>query len=129
MTIAKFFIIFFLQAVIFIALKVFFFDGFDYQAMHWKLLYWGATVGLAIALVRSLGVLNYLESIFIAFMWVVFNLLFDVLITRPLAGVSIFTTQALWVGYGVMALAIFWFHRKRHIHVREKLHAKHHGHH
>ncbi len=75
----------------------------------------------SIAAVRRLGIINYLESVFAAICWWLFALIFDFLITSAFAGLGMFRDIHLWVGYLVMMLAIFLFHKKRHVQLRHEM--------
>lgn len=130
MTIKKFFVIFLLQLVLLTVLKYFLYSFFDYQNFFWGLVYCVATAAIVVLLVRRLGVINFLEAIFVAVFWFLFDLLADALVTWPLTGTAIFFSGALWVGYLVLMLTVFAAHNKRHIQIRnEQAAAHHHGHH
>ncbi len=126
MTIKKFFIVFLLQFLAFSALKVVFYRSFDYTSIFWEFLYWAATVIITVVLVRRLGVINFLEAMFVAGFWLVFDFLLDFFITWPLSGTMIYATLALWAGYLFMVLFVFFLHQKRHIHIRKEQAARHH---
>jgi hypothetical protein len=121
MTIKKFFSIFLLQLAVFTAIKTYFYqNGFNFN-VYAQFLYWVVTAVLTTAFVRTVGVMNYLEAIFTAFVWVVFGLLADLIITSAWAGLAIFSSMSLWVGYGIMALFVFMMHKKRHVYIRKGL--------
>lgn len=109
----------------FVVLKFIFFTAFNYQDIYWEFLYWAACAVIAAALVRRLGVINFLEAIFAAGFWFVGDLFLDFFIILPLSGLSIFRTPALWGGYLTMVLFVFFMHKKRHVHLRKQLHGHH----
>jgi len=129
MSISKFFIIFGLQLAAFAILKLFFFTAFNFHSTIWVVVYLAATAILSVALVRRLGVITFLEAIFIAVFWFLMDLVVDSLITAPLVKEPVFSTWALWLGYLVMMIFVFLFHKKRHVHIRKEQAAHHHGHH
>jgi hypothetical protein len=129
MTGKKFLLYWFLYLVIFTSLKVWFFNyeifsNFGVQ----EIVFWALSAVIGAALVRRLGIINYLESFFTMLVWILSGAFFDLLITAAIAGLGIFFQPAYWGGFISMSLAIFLFHKKRHIHVRHELHSHGHGH-
>ncbi|MBI5530180.1 MAG: hypothetical protein HY918_01635 [Candidatus Doudnabacteria bacterium] len=130
MTIRKFLLFGFLQWLILTAVKLWFFNHQIFSNSGWQeIAYWVLTAAVVAALSRRFGVLNYLEAFFLATVWSLGDALMDLLITSIYTGLGIFYTRAYWFGFLFLALGIILFHKKRHIHVRHELHAKHHGHH
>ncbi len=127
MTIQKLLLFSFLQWLLFTALKVwvFKFGLFASPGME-TLAYCLLVAVIAAALVRRMGVINYLEAFFLIGLWVLGDMLGDLLITGMFTGLGIFATGKFWYGQLALALSIFLFHKKRHIHVRKELHAHHH---
>ncbi len=130
MTLKKLFVYSVLQWVILALLKIWFFNSqiFSNYGLQ-ELVFWAAVAAVAAAIVRRLGVLNFLEAFFLIIAWFLGDLLFDLLATSIYTGLSIFYNPAYWLGYAALAVAIIFFHKKRHIQVRKELHAKHYGHH
>lgn len=89
---------------------------------------WFVIVVFTTACVRRLGVINFLEGILTACVWLFFRMFFDILVTAPLLGLGIYKTVQLWVSYALIVVVIFFLHKKRHVHIRKEL-KKHHGHH
>ena len=122
MTIRSFFGYTLLQLVILMLLKIWFFNSaiLDNAGLQ-TIIYWGLTMVAAAAFVRRLGVINYLEAIFIAIAWTLLDIFFDLIVTSLYlkVGVSVFSQISLWVGYFILALVVFLFHKKRHIAIRK----------
>jgi hypothetical protein len=119
----------FLNLLIFTILKVWFFhyEIFSNYGIQ-QAAFWVLSAIIAIALVRRLGIISYLEAMFVMAVWSLSGMLIDLLITSAAAGLGIFYQTAYWFGFVAMDAAIFVFHKKRHLHVRHLLHEKAHGH-
>lgn len=100
------------------ALKFVYFSSVNYGSLAWEFLYCAIVAVAVTFLVRGIGVMNYLEAIFAAFLWLVLNLLVDALVTAPLVGFAMFSTVGLWAGYGTMMVFVFIMNKKRHIAIR-----------
>ncbi len=119
-----------LQFIIVVPLRIYFFNNEIFESptlQAW--IFWGINAVLAAAFVRRMGVMNFLESFFLFFIWFVFGLLLDLLITSGYTGLEMFKRSEYWVGYLVLGVTIFITHRKRHIHRRHELRALKHGSH
>lgn len=129
MTIRGFFIYGFLQWLLISVLKLIFFkyQVVDNSGLQW-IIYWLLTAVVAAAMVRRLGVMNFFEAIFVIGLWVLGDMFSDLVLTSVFTGMDIFQSVNLWVGYGFQALAIFIFHKMRHIEIRKEQRAHHHGH-
>jgi hypothetical protein len=112
-----------------LAVKVLFFKILNLTGDSLEYIFWLVLAVTAVALVRRLGVINYLEAAFVAIMWFLSNLFFDLLITIQILGVGLLSKWQLWIGYIILMLAIFFFHKKRHVEIRKEQAAHHHGHH
>lgn len=131
MTPKRLLVLTFTQLIIFIILKVWFFKFFQIDNVNLLFLYyWIATAVLAAAICRRFGHINYLEAIFVGFLWVILDIIFDFLITSLFVGVEIFAYWQFWVDYFFMAFFVLLFHKKRHVEIREQMSAAHkaHGH-
>lgn len=129
MTIKKFFIFLLLQLLLLLAVKLVFFKIFSLSGGFIEYVYWAVLAIVGVALVRRLGVLNYLEAAFVAVVWFLFSLLFDFLVTRRFLGTGMFSLWQLWAGYLILMLAIFSFHKKRHVEIRKEQAKHRHEHH
>ena len=109
-------------------LKFFVLRVLNFNSVPVTVLYGFFSFVFAMACARRLGVINYLEAGFVAFTWVVGLFLADALILSPLYGPEVFGHKELWWGYALIALTIFFFHKKRHVQIRKE-HAAHSAHH
>ncbi|MCL5666803.1 MAG: hypothetical protein M1383_03470 [Patescibacteria group bacterium] len=128
MTFKKLAIYTFWQLFLLIALKVLFFKYWGFNNSLFSFYYWIAVMVITAAAVRRLGVINFLESMFVAIFWFLLDLFFDLLITSLFTGFALFSYYQFWTGYFVFLVMIFLAHKKRHIAIRHEQ-AKHHGHH
>jgi hypothetical protein len=128
MTFGKFFGFAFLLWAIQAVVKVLFINGYGLDTQAMEYLYWLLIAIVTIALVRRLGYINYLEAMLVAGFWFFIGLIMDFILTSPILGEIIASRWEVWVGYAVMLLVTFFFHKKRHIQVRKEQ-AAHHGHH
>ncbi len=128
MTFGKFFGLGFLLAILLAALKIFYIQIFNDQSQFIQFGFWFFIILITIACVRRVGVINFLESFLICGFWFVIALFFDFMITSQIAGFDMFKRLDIWLGYVIMVLSIFLFHKKRHIQIRRE-HAAHGGHH
>lgn len=126
MTIKKFIIFTILQWLLLVVLKVEFFKN---QLLANKglqeIVYWLLTAVVVSALVRRLGILNFLEAFFITFVWSILDLLLDLAITASFTGLDIFRQWQYWVGCGILILSVILFHKKRHVKLRQQMASKH----
>jgi hypothetical protein len=117
----------FVQAAAMALLKLFFYNTVDVYNPGWQFVYFAATAILAALFIRTVGIMNYLEAIFIAAVWLVFDFLVDSLVVYPLTGNRIFYLASFWLGYLFFLLFVFTLHKKRHIAIRRgELHEHHH---
>lgn len=129
MTLTRFILITFFQWFFLLALKL------GYFKFGWlgpvggvgDYAYFLLAMVIAAALVRRLGVINFLEAIMVMILWFAMDALLDLLFTAFILGLAMFGWWQLWAGYFFMLFAIFFFHKKRHIHIRHE--QAHHGHH
>ena len=119
MTIASLLIGILSSQVIFVLLKVFFFRSLDLSnGLVITLLYF-ALVIVTIAIVRRLGILNYIESIFLSVVWLIASLLVDVVITASIVGYDMYATWTYWLTLLTIVLSVLIFHKKQHVEVRK----------
>lgn len=129
MTIKRFLFISFLEWGLMLALKFFYFGGYLGSGSFGGYFYFFLIALVTLILVRRLGIISYFEAIFTSVFWSCLFVFLDLIITSAFLGTQIFRVWQFWVGFFVMVFVIFFLHKKRHIHVRHELHAKHHGHH
>ncbi len=129
MTFKKFFGYGFLAWLLTVAIKVLFFKFTGIDTLFAQVLF-GFLICLAtLACCRRLGVINYLEGLMTAIVWLLLSLLGDFLVIVPIVGYEPYKRWPFWAGYLLFGLTIFFFHKKRHVHVRRELAAHHHAHH
>ncbi len=129
MTPKKFVFFIFLEWLLLATLKVEFFkyDFFANPGIE-QIVFWILIAVITAAFVRRFGPISFLESFLVNFVWSFSGLLLDLLLLTPYLSLSIFASKAYWFGFVFMNIAIFLFHKKLHIHVREENHKKKHGH-
>lgn len=119
MTIASLLIGTFTSQVIFVLLKVFFFKSLDLSNSLVIALFYIVFVIAIIAIVRRLGILNYLESIFLSAVWLITSLIVDAVITGTVVGYDMYKTWTYWLSLLVMIVVVMSFHKKQHVEVRK----------
>jgi len=120
LTIRGFFIGWLVEAVFSIFLKLFFFHWLDLHSMLLQAwLFWFTVFIIYTAIIRRMGTLNYLEAGLISFCWTVVNIALDFFITKAIVSEKMFSTGQYWVGAFALVLAVFFFHRKRHVEIRK----------
>lgn len=96
--------------------------GVDSSLFHY--LVWAASFAGAAFLARRLGVINYLEAIYVDLLWLFLAIFTDWLITLKLLGLGLFESRWPRWSYLFLAVGIFFFHQKRHVQIRKELAAK-----
>lgn len=122
MTYAKLFGFGLTLAAVLVILKTVFFGFFTWEdtaLLHY--IYWGVAAVLTPALVRRLGVITILEAMVVAVLWLVMEVVGDVILAAPIAGWRVLVDSNFAVGYLIPPVTIFMFHKKRHVHVRKQL--------
>lgn len=122
MTYAKLLGFGFILAAVLVVLKTVFFGYFTWEdtaALHY--VYWGVAALLTPALVRRLGVITILEAMVVAVLWLVMEIIGDLIIAAPIAGWRVLVDSNFAIGYLIPPVIIFMFHKKRHVHVRKQL--------
>lgn len=120
MTFARFFGFGFLTAFALAILKIVFFSYLDPENIVLHYVFWFFTLVVVIAFIRRLGFINYLESIVVLVIWLVFSLFMDLLIASPVLGLDLFKNFYILFSYLLLALGVFLFHKKRHIQIRRQ---------
>lgn len=72
-----------------------------------------------IAMVRRIGIINYLESIIIIIVWLIFSLILDVFTFGFSYNLDVYTKPSFYGTYLIIITAVFFFHKKRHIDIRK----------
>lgn len=118
MTIGKLVVGTIVSEILFIFTKVIFINYLNIDNFIVKLLYFVALIVVATAVIRRMGVINYIECFFTAIVWLFFMLLADLAITATLIGRDMYTHVYFWLSYLVPPLAIIFFHKALHVEVR-----------
>lgn len=127
MTLKSFFFITLLQWAAMLLLRFFYFKGNFGEGNIEYYIYFFLIAFFTLVLVRRVGTINFLEAIFICFFWFCAFVFLDLIVTSAFLGVDIFKNWGFWVGYLIMVLVAFLFHKKRHVQIRKEQHK--HGHH
>ena len=128
MTSKKLYSYFLVQYVILALFKLWFFNNVIFpNAGFQQIVFWIIAAITGAALVRRFGIINFFESFFIIFVWILGDIILDALITRRFIAVPIFSTVEYWFGLLILGLSVFLFHKKKHIQVRHDLAAKAHA--
>jgi hypothetical protein len=118
MTPGKFFIFSLLGVGLSLLVKLVFLTTLNIDNYYVVYLMWGLVGVITIACCRRLGVISYLEAVFVLGAWLIFEAFFDLLIISTITGPSVYGHLHLWISYLVMAVCVFLFHKKRHVEVR-----------
>ncbi len=115
---SKFFALTGLGIFLITLIKLIFFQQLNIDSIYVVYIMWLAIAIVTIAFTRRFGVINYLEALVIIVTWVGASLFFDVIFLTPFTTFVIYYRWYFWVTYPVMALAVFLFHKKRHVEIR-----------
>jgi hypothetical protein len=119
MTIASLLLGTIISQILFVLTKVFFIGSLNMDNLVVVVLFYTALVLETIVVVRRMGVLNYIEAFFLAFVWLFTLLIVDFIVTSNWIGRDIYTTLNYWLTYLVIILALLIFHKKLHVQVRK----------
>ncbi len=108
--------------------KYVFFELLGFTAAWQSWIYYILLIIFARIISRRLGVINFLEAIFSALVWLLTILVLDSLLAKAVLSAAAFSSPHYWWSYAAILIAVFFLHKKRHIQVRKLLHEKHHGH-
>ncbi len=99
--------------------KIIFFKYLNLEFLPILILYYVVLAAVCIAIVRRLGALNYFEAILLTIIWLVLNILLDLLITQAIINKGVFGNGHFWISYLVMPIVLFIFHKKVHVEARK----------
>lgn len=102
--------------------KIIFFKYLNIDSSAILIVYYVVLAAISIAVVRRLGILNYFEIFLITIIWLVLNILLDLLITQAIINNGVFSNGHFWISYLVMPLAVIIFHKKLHVEARKASH-------
>ncbi len=102
-------------------LQVVFGSYLNIQDQSTQLLFFSVIAVFAVIVIRRGGVLNYIEAMVVAGGWCLFLFYLDFIIvsSKYFLTLSMFKQLYIWIGYVVMMLGVFIFHKKRHVHIRK----------
>jgi hypothetical protein len=100
--------------------KYIFISYFDTESFLIESSFGFFVVIFSMAMSRRLGVINFLEAMLVAFVWFVMAILLDFLILTHFIDFAFFSKWFIWLSYLLSILAIFFFHKKRHIEIRKE---------
>jgi len=106
--------------------KYLFFESLGFSAAWQAWVYYILIIILVRIISRRMGVINFLEAIFIALIWLLMVLLLDSFISKRFLSEQIFRTNHYWWAYFTVFWSVFFLHKKRHIHIRKEQAAQHH---
>lgn len=110
-----------LLTTVLVILKIIFFGYFTWAgSIQLHILYWLVVWILAIALVRRLGFITMLEAVVVMVLWLIIQLIGDGAVATPMLGWRVLVDPSFALGYLFMPLAIFLFHKKRHVERRQQ---------
>lgn len=104
--------------VLFVLTKVIFINYLDIDNFIVKVSYFVVLIIITTAVIRRMGVINYLECFFTAILWFIVMILVDMSITSYLIGKDMFSHIYFWLSYLAVVLAVILFHKALHVEVR-----------
>jgi hypothetical protein len=105
--------------ILFVLIKIAFIGSLDLDSWLVWVIFFGALAIAAIATVRRMGVLNYIESFFLVSFWFITSLVVDYVITTKFIGYDIYKTWSYWLTHLVIIVIVILFHKKLHVEVRK----------
>lgn len=121
MTFSKLFGFGFALAVVFSAFTIAFGQYLNSENLAIQIFHYLLVFIFSIALIRRLGVINYLEAFSVMGLWFFLRILVDLIVTGPIVGYKMYASPSIWIDYLIFLLALFLFHKKRHVDIRKKL--------
>ena len=119
MTIAALFLGTIISEILFVATKVLFIGYLNMDNFIIKVVYFVVLTLITIAIVRRMGVIQYLECFFLAIVWLIVMVIVDLLITSSFIGWDMYKHIYFYFSYLVVVLAIIFFHKALHVEVRK----------
>lgn len=129
MTIKRFLLASFIEWLALFGLKVLYFREILDSGGFGAYLYYALCAFATLILVRRIGVINYLEALFVCGFWLAAFVFFDLLFASAVLGTEIFRLKEYWFGFLAVFFVAFFFHKKRHVDIRRRQQAHRHGHH
>ncbi len=111
-----------LLAAVLVILKIVLFGYFTWAgSFDLHVVYWLIVWVLTTALVRRLGFITMLEAVVVMVLWLLLELIGDGAVATPMVGWRVLIDPSFALGYLFIPLAIFLFHKKRHVERRQQL--------
>lgn len=104
--------------VFLIAEKYLFFEILAFSAVWQAWVYYILIFIFVRIISRRLGVINFLEAIFVSLVWLLIVLILDSFIAKQFLSEEIFQSSNYWWTYLSIFIAVFFLHKKRHIYIR-----------
>ncbi len=104
--------------ILFVLTKVIFIHYLNIDNFFIQLMFFLVLIILTTAVVRRMGILNYLECFFLSTVWVVVMLLVDMAVTSTLIGREMYHHIYYWLSYLMIVLSVIFFHKALHVQVR-----------
>ena len=118
MTIASLLLGTIISQVLFVITKVVFLEYLNIDNWAVYVAFFVLLAVEAIAVVRRMGTINYIEAFFLTGVWFISLLIIDYIITSRLIDEDVYTSLAYWISYLVILLSLIIFHKKLHVQVR-----------
>ncbi len=104
--------------VLFVLTKVIFINYLDIDNLVVKILFFVVLIMITTAVIRRMGVINYLECFFTAIVWLIIMILVDMAVTSVLIGREMYHHVYFWLSYLAVVLSVILFHKALHVEVR-----------
>lgn len=108
-----------ISQILFVITKVFFIHSLNLDSWVIMTGFYAALVVITIAVVRRMGTLNYIESFFLAFVWLITTLVVDYVILTKFVGWDFYHAWYYWLTHVAVIVALITFHKKLHVQVRK----------
>lgn len=105
--------------ILFVLTKVIFIHYLNIDILGVKIAYFLFLIVFTIAIVRRMGVINYIECFFLMIVWIVVMTLVDMAVTTPLIGREMYHHAYFYWSYLAVFLSILFFHKALHVQVRK----------
>ena len=106
--------------------KYLFFQVLGFTAAWSLWVYYILIIIFARVISRRLGVVNFLEAVFVSLIWLLMVLLLDSFVAKRFFSGEIFRSGNYWWAYFAVFWSVFFLHKKRHIQVRKEQAAQRH---
>lgn len=105
--------------ILFIITKIVFIEYLNIDSLIIQIVFYVFLIIETTAVVRRMGTLNYVESIFLTAVWFIIGLVVDLIVTTSFTGRDVYAHLYFWATYLFIVLAVLLFHKKIHIEARK----------